>query len=529
VRGGGVAPRSGDGACAPAAPVGPRGGLSAGATKGGIVRKPSCRGARRGRAVLAVLLLAGLGCAAASCGGSGTARETAAAGDSLAPATRAFADTVERRAFDFFWELSDARTGLAPDRWPTRSFASVAAMGFALTAYPIGAERGWVPREAAAERALATLRFLWRAPQDSARAGAAGYRGFYYHFLRPEDGTRFEQVELSSMDTALLMGGVLFCGEYFAGDAAAEREIRSLADSLYRRVEWTWLQVRPPVMALGWLPESGHLPYDWRGYNEAMLLHVLALGSPTHAVGPEAWSAFTSRYHWGEFEGQAHVNFSPLFGHQYSHCWIDFRGIQDDYMRARGIDYFENSRRATLAQRAYAIRNPGGFADYGADVWGLTACDGPVDGTFTIDGRERAFRTYAARGASLVEVVDDGTLAPTAAGGSVAFTPELSLAALAEMKRRYGDAIWGRYGFYDAFNPTLRTAVKLQHGRVDPALGWFDTDWLGIDQGPILVMLENERSGLVWKTMRRSPHLRRGLEAAGFRGGWLDEPAPAGR
>jgi hypothetical protein len=496
------------------------------------VRNPFSPRTPWGRAALAVALAASLAVAAGSCGASGgTGRGAVAAPGSsaLPPAARAFADTVERRAFDFFWELSDARTGLTPDRWPTRSFASVAAMGFALTAYPIGAERGWVPRAAAAERTLATLRFLWTARQDTAAAGATGYRGFYYHFLHPEDGTRFEQVELSSVDTALLMAGVLFCGEYFSGGEPAEREIRALGDSLYRRVEWTWLQVRPPGLAHGWSPEAGHLPYDWGGYNEAMVLYVLALGSPTHPVGPGAWTAFTKGYRWGEFEGQPHVNFSPLFGHHYSHCWIDFRGIRDEFMRAHDLDYFENSRRATLAQRAYAIRNPGGFAGYGADVWGLSACDGPVDATFTIDGRERTFRTYAARGASLLEIVDDGTLAPTAAGGSVAFTPELSLAALTEMKRRYGDALWGRYGFFDAFNPTLRLPVRVQHGRVDPALGWFDTDWLGIDQGPILVMIENERSGLVWKTLRRNPHVRRGLAAAGFRGGWLDAPAPAAR
>ena len=481
------------------------------------------------RAALVGALLAAVALPSLSCAGSGRTPRGGAVAGALAPEARAFADTVERRAFDFVWELSDPRTGLTPDRWPTRSFASVAAMGFALTAYPIGAERGWVAREDAASRTLATLRFLWTAPQDTAAAGASGHKGFYYHFLRPEDGTRFEKVELSSMDTALLMAGVLFCGEYFDGGTIAEREVRALSDSLYRRVDWTWLQVRPPVLSLGWSPEEGHLPYDWRGYNEAMLLHILALGSPTHAVGAEVWPAFTSRYHWGEFEGQAHVNFSPLFGHHYSHCWIDFRGIRDEFMRGHDLDYFENSRRATLAQRAYAIRNPGGFADYGADTWGLTACDGPVDATFTIDGRERAFRTYAARGASLLEVVDDGTLSPCAAGGSVAFTPELSIAALAAMKARYGDAIWGRYGFFDAFNPTLKLPVKVQHGRVDPKLGWFDTDWLGIDQGPILVMLENERSGLVWQTLRRSPHLRRGLQAAGFRGGWLDVPAPARR
>ncbi|MCC6349798.1 MAG: Tat pathway signal protein [Candidatus Eisenbacteria bacterium] len=462
----------------------------------------------------------------ASCGaGRGAAQVRGAA--ALSPEAHAFADTVERRAFDFFWERSDSITGLTPDRWPTKSFASVAAMGFALTAYPIGGERGWVTREAAAARTLATLRFLWTARQDSAASGATGYRGFYYHFLRPEDGARFEKVELSSVDTALLMAGVLFAGEYFAGGTPDEREIRTLADSLYRRVDWTWLRVRPPLVSHGWSPEEGFLPYDWGGYNEAMLLYVLALGSPTHPVGAEAWAGYTRHYRWGEFEGQKHVNFSPMFGHQYSHCWIDFRGIRDAFMRSHGLDYFENSRRATLSQRAYAIRNPGGFAGYGPEIWGLSACDGPLDDTLTIAGRRRAFRTYAARGASLLDIVDDGTIAPTAAGGSVAFTPQLSLAALTEMKRRYGDAIWGRYGFLDAFNPTLTVPVEVHHGRLHPRLGWFDTDWLGIDQGPILVMLENQRSGLVWETMRRNPYLRRGLAAAGFRGGWLDAPAPA--
>ena len=484
---------------------------------------------RRPSSMLATLALA-LACAAgaASCG------TAAAPGSKPAPvvlsaADQAFADTLERRTFHYFWDLSDPRTGLTPDRWPTRSFASVGAMGFALTAYPIGADRGWVTREAAAARTLATLRFLWTAPQDTAARGVTGYKGFYYHFLRPEDGTRFEKVELSSMDTALLMAGVLFAGGWFDGAGADEREIRALADSLYFRVDWKWLQVRPPVMSLGWSPEEGHLPYDWRGYNETMLLHVLALGSPTHAVGPEAWPAYQKGYRWGAFEGEEHLNFSPLFGHHYSHCWIDFRGIRDAYMRGRGIDYFENSRRATLAQRRYAQRNPGGFADYGGDVWGLTACDGPVDATFTIGGRERTFRTYAARGASLLEVVDDGTLSPCAAGGSVAFTPDSSLAALRAMKARYGDRLWGTYGFVDAFNPTLKQPVKVQAGRIDPKLGWFDTDWLGIDEGPMLIMLENQRSGLVWNVLRRNPHVRRGLVAAGFTGGWLDAPGAAGR
>jgi len=438
------------------------------------------------------------------------------------PAHAAFLDTLAHRTFRWFWDLSDARTGLTPDRWPTRSFVSVAAVGFALTAYPIGAEHGWVTREQAAERALATLRFFWEAPQDSSARGVIGYRGFFYHFLEPETGHRFENVELSTIDTALLLAGALFCQSYFDRREAREERIRALAESLYARVDWPWAQVRPPTISLGWRPGEGHLPYDWRGYNEAMILHVLALGSPTRPVAPETWMAWTAGYRWGTFHGQEYVGFAPLFGHQYSHVWIDFRGIHDEYMRHRGIDYFENSRRATLAQRAYAVANPGGFAGYGERLWGLSACDGPVDATLEIGGRQRTFRTYAARGASFTDVVDDGTIAPTAAATSIVFAPEVVVPTLVAMQDTYGERLLGPYGFVDAVNPTLRMATRVQHGAVDTTLAWFDTDYLGIDQGPILAMIENHRTGLVWRTMRRNPHVVRGLRRAGFAGGWLD-------
>jgi hypothetical protein len=436
--------------------------------------------------------------------------------------TVAFLDTLEERTFHWFWELSDSTTGLTPDRAPTRSFVSVGAIGFALTAYPIGVERHWVTRSEGAERVLRTLRFMWQAPQDSGAAGSAGYRGFFYHFLDPATGHRFETVELSTMDTALLMAGALFCQSYFDRRDPREARIRALAESLYARVDWTWIQPRPPTIALGWSPEHGFLPYDWRGYNEALLLQILALGSPSHAVAPEAWGAWVKGCRWGSFQGQEHVGFAPLFGHQYPHVWIDFRGIRDAYLRERGIDYFENARRATLAQRAYAIANPGGFRGYGPRLWGLTACDGPIDRTLTIDGRERTFRTYAARGASFTEVTDDGTVSPAALGGSLPFAPRETAAALLAIRSSYGPSVFSRYGFVDALNPTLDVETPVQHGRVVTGVGWFDTDCLGIDQGPILAMIENWRSDLVWRVMRRNPHLVRGLRRAGFRGGWLD-------
>jgi hypothetical protein len=275
---------------------------------------------------------------------------------------------------------------------------------------------------------------------------------------------------------------------------------------------------------MGWHPEPGRgfIPHDYRGYNEAMFLYVLALGSPTHPVEPAAWAAYTSTYRWADFYGQEHVNFAPLFGHQYSHAWIDFRGIRDAFMREKGIDYFENSRRATLSQRAYAIANPMGWKGYGPDMWGLTACDGPEDTVLVIDGRPRQFWTYRARGAAADEVQDDGTLAPTAAGGSIPFAPEIAVPALMEMRRRYGENLFTRYGFLDSFNPTLTEPMLLQHGRIVPGVGWFDGDYLGIDQGPIVLMIENHRSGLVWRLMRDNPYIVRGLCRAGFTGGWLE-------
>ena len=460
----------------------------------------------------------------ASLGLGGLARSEGQAStiDPRSPRAQAFLDTLELRTFNFFWERSDPRTGLTPDRWPTLTFSSIAAVGFALTAYPIGVERGYVTRIQAADRTLATLRWFWQAPQGPDSTGMSGYRGFFYHFLDLQSGHRFQTVELSTIDTALLLGGVLFCREYFKGADSTEVGIRAYADSLYRRVDWSWTQRTPSLVDMAWTPESGWHPLDWRGYNEAMLIYILALGSPTHPVDSTGWASWRSTYQWGTYYGQLHLGFAPLFGHQYTHVWIDFRGLQDDYMRAHGIDYFENSRRATLAQRAYATANPDQWAGYGADVWGLSASDGPADVTDTVHGSPRRFFTYAARGASFTEVRDDGTIAPTAAGGSVPFAPEIAVPALMTMRERYGDWLFGTYGFLDAFNPTFQFSGQASSGQVVSGVGWFDTDYLGIDQGPILAMIENYRDDLVWRYMRSSPYVIAGLKRAGFRGGWLD-------
>jgi len=444
-------------------------------------------------------------------------------------------DDIEHRTFEFFWQTANPKNGLVPDHWPPHPerdyFSSIAAVGFALTAYPIGVERGWITREQARQRVLATLKFFANAPQGDSEDHDAGYRGFFYHFLDMQTGLRYGRwVEVSTIDTTLLMAGVLFDQTYFDQDNAEEREIRELADKLYRDVDWNWAQARPPLVSMGWTPGGKFIPSDWKGYDEAKILYILALGSPTHAVKPEAWKAWTSTYHlsWGSFMGgQPHIGFAPLFGHQYSESWIDFRGVRDAYMRARNMDYFENARRSVIGQRAYAISTVGHFAGYDGDIWGLTACDGPGDTTWQRpDGTSLKFYGYFARGADVGEIIDDGTIAPTAAIGSIVFAPELVLPAINAMYSRYGKWLYSKYGFVDAFNPTFQlTDVPLRSGHVVPGEGWFDDQYLGIDQGPILLMIENYRSGFVWDVMRRNPYIRRGLERAGFTGGWLEKSA----
>ena len=438
-------------------------------------------------------------------------------------------NNLERRTFRYFWDTSNRQTGLAPDRFPSPSFASTAAVGFALTAYVIGAERGYVSRSQARLRVLRTLRFLAALPQGPQEQGTAGYKGFFYHFLHMHNGARFSTSELSTVDTALLLGGVLLVQSYFDRDSRSEREVRALAEALYSRVDWRWAQNRPPAISHGWRPETGFLRFDWRGYNEAMLVYILALGSPSYPVDKDAWDAWieTYRHSWGKFFGQEYLSFGPMFGHQYSHVWIDFRGIQDEYMRAKGIDYFENSRRAAYAQREYARQNPMRWRGYDSEIWGLTACDGPADTVQIFNNEERGFFTYAARSTASPHVLDDGTIAPTASVAMIAFAPEIAVPVVRAFRARFGEHLYQKYGFLDSVNPSFTFKdVPLRHGKVIDNIGWVADDYLGIDQGPIVAMIENYRSELIWKTMKRNPHIRRGLERAGFTGGWLGEPPP---
>ncbi|MDZ3832804.1 MAG: glucoamylase family protein [Sphingopyxis sp.] len=458
----------------------------------------------------------------------------------LAPLTEAqFSEELTQRTFRYFWDTTDTQRCLAPDRWPSNPFSSIAATGFALTAYGIGAERGYVTRGEAAERTRDCLRFYWSAPQGPEAEGRTGYKGFFYHFLRNDDGTRYKSNELSTVDTSLFLGGALFAQSYYDRNDPVEAEIRDLAEKIYRRVEWNWAQrtttgtqaqnlANSHGITMGWKPEKGWETHDWVGYNEGMLVYILALASPTYPVGKDAWDkgwAADLEKDWGRFYGQEHLQFEPMFGHQYSHVWVDFRGIQDDFMRGKGIDYFENSRRATLAQRAYGADNPNNWADYSADIWGWTASDGPgySDGQYRVNGTPRAFNGYMARGVSAIRTVDDGTIVPTAAGGSIPFAPEVTIPALMAMRTKYGTRLYTRYGFKDAINPSFTfTGAGSQSGAVDPRKGWVANDYLGIDQGPILAMMENHRSGFVWQVMRKNPHIIRGLKRSGFTGGWLD-------
>ncbi len=469
-----------------------------------------------GRGIICVVLLAG---AIPGCSSKSTLEQSPAPVEFV---WDRFLDTLQERTMLYFLRETDPATGLVPDRAPSSSPSSVAAIGFGLTVYPIAAERGLITRSEAASRTVRTLTSLLLLPQHDRAHDAAGHRGFFYHFLDRKRGTRVWDCELSTVDTGLLMAGVLFCQSYFTHATAMEDSIRMLADTLYRRVEWGWAYDRAEGITLGWLPGEGFHNMAWKGYNEAMILYILALGSPTHSIPPESWDLWTASYVWAPYYGAEFVSFGPLFGHQYSHCWVDFRGIQDRFMQSRGIDYFENSRRATYTHRAYGKENPRGFRGYSQDIWGWTACDGPRDTSFEVDGRTRRFGYYQARGVSVDWVNDDGTIAPTAAGGSVAFAPEICVPALKAMRSRYGDRLWREYGFADAFNPTYTTPETGPEG-------WVGKDYIGIDQGPIAIMIENLRNDFVWNTMKRNPYVVAGLRRAGFSGGWLDTLRTSGR
>jgi hypothetical protein len=419
-------------------------------------------------------------------------------------------EKLQRDTFGYFLQETNPRNGLVPDSTRVGAPSSIAAVGFALAAYAAGVERNFITRRDAIKRVRATLSFLWDSPQGEGR-DATGYMGFFYHFLDLQTGRRAWDSEVSTIDTTFLLAGALAAATYFDRQTDEERELRVLVDALYGRADWRWAQNDGLTVTHGWTPERGFLRYRWEGYNEAILLYVLGLGSPTHALAESSYEAWTRTYRWKKLYGFEFLYAGPLFIHQLSHVWIDFRGIRDEYMRERGIDYFENSRRATLAQQQYAIRNPKHFKGYGEYCWGLTASDGPGPATRRIDGIERRFYDYKAR--SIPYGPDDGTIAPWAAVASLPFAPEIVLPTIQHFGEAHPQMV-SAYGLKCSFNPTFTDASR-------PGQGWHSQGYYGLDQGPIFLMIENYRSGFLWELMTRCPNLVSGLRRAGFTGGWL--------
>ena len=366
-------------------------------------------------------------------------------------------------------------------------------------------------RGAAAKRTLTTLRFFWNSRQGP-EPDATGYQGFYYHFLDMQTGRRAWQCELSTVDSAFLLAGMLTARGYFDRETTEEQEIRTLADSLYRRANWQWAQNHGATLSHGWKPEGGFLPYRWAGYDEALLLYVLALGSPTYLLPESSYSAWSSTYQWQHWYGYDYLYAGSLFTHQLSHIWIDFRGIQDRFMRDKGMDYFENSRRATYVQQQYAINNPRKFNGYDSCCWGITASDGPGPETINVDGIERQFFGYVAR--AVPNGPDDGTIAPWAVVASLPFAAEIVLPAVDHFIHRLKLKESNPYGFRATFNAT-------HPGSSESACGWVSPWHFGLNQGPVVLMIENYRSGLFWRLTRKCAHICGGLRRAGFTGGWL--------
>jgi hypothetical protein len=397
----------------------------------------------------------------------------------------AFLEYLQEVHFDYFWYLANAKNGLVPDRTAPGSACSIAAVGFGLSAIPIGIDHGWITREQGAARVATTLKTFLEGPQGTGKTGNIGYKGWFYHFINMNTGTRTVG-ELSSIDTVLLVAGIIDVKQYFDGPGTKETAIRRSADAIINRLDWKWMSRGSSLVSMGWFPEAGFIANNWVGYNEAMILYCLGMGATSNALPSSAWTSWTSGYKWATHYGLSFVPFPVLFGHQYSHCWVDFRNINDRVMNGHGLTYFENSRRATLAQRSYCIENPRKHTGYNGLVWGLTACDGPPG--------------YSAHGAPPPQE-DDGTIAPTAAGGSIAFTPEISVPTLRYFYDKFRTSLWTAFGFRDAFNLEAH---------------WFAADELGIDQGPIVIMIENYRSQRVWRRFMQNDIVQRGLQRAGF-------------
>lgn len=416
---------------------------------------------------------------------------------------------LQKRTYRYFHNEANPKTGLVRDNTRPDSPASIAGSGMALGCHVVAVEQGHETRATAAAHSRRILEFLFHAEQSD-RPSATGYKGFFYHFLDMETGQRAWRSELSTIDSAILFAGALVAAQYFNGKSADERAIQKLGNDIYLRADWQWMLQRNAI-SHGWRPETGFLRYAWRGYNEALFLIILALGSPTFPVATECYLEWLSTYRWRRLYGHEHVYSGPLFTHQLSHLWIDFRGIQDSYMRDRCIDYFENSRRATYVQRAYAMRNSQRFKGYGENAWGVTASEGPAWPKKSAFHRGRKYFGYHARG--VPHGPDDGTLSPWAIVASLPFASEIVVPAMRHMNETYPE-IAGTYGYESSFNPSYPA---------ETSAGWMSQWHYAIDQGPLIIMVGNYLSGIMWQMTRSCAHIVRGLDRAGFSGGWLGD------
>jgi len=396
----------------------------------------------------------------------------------LPPADDQFLEELEHANFLFFWEQADPHTGLVKDRTrvngsgkgslPKEIVASIAATGFGLTALCIGHKRGYVPLSSVNGRVLATLEFLAKKMPT--------HRGFFYHWANISTGERIWDAEVSSIDTAILLCGVLTCREYFR-----HPEIRRLANLVFDRVDWTWVAEDTSLLSHGWTPEIGFLPYRWDYYSELIIMYLLGMGSSSHPLDQTAWSAWKRTTF--EYAGLRYIgSYAPLFVHQYPQAWFDLRGKRDHY-----ADYFKNSQICTEVHRQFCLDLAGRFRDYSEDLWGISASDSQ--------------RGYVVWGGPPEIGPIDGTVVPSATGGSLPFLPEATLRVLKNIKDNYAPRSWSRYGFVNAFNPLKN---------------WYDTDVVGIDTGITMLMAENLRTGFVWDTFMKSREVQRGLQRAGF-------------
>ncbi|MBA3833294.1 MAG: hypothetical protein H0X34_15650 [Chthoniobacterales bacterium] len=424
------------------------------------------------------------------------------------PSDESILDHLQRAAFDYFLLRANPKNGLVSDTSRVGSPASIAAVGFALSCYPGAVERGWITRSEALTRSLVTLRFFVGGP-PGATFETIGHRGFCYHFLDLKTGHRAWKCEISFIDTALLLAGMLVASSYFKGKAKEEKELRALVEQFYRRIEWTWALNKGDAMAMAWQPGEGFAPDRWQGYNEGILLYLLGLASPTYPLSLQNYRAWTATYEWRTLYGKSFLYAGPLFTHHFPQAWIDFRGIRDEFMREHKSDYFENTRRAAFIQRQYAVENKRGFTGYGENCWGLSAGDGPSNRIVKVGKKRYPALGYAARG--VPDGPDDGTLMPSAAVASLPFTPALAMKGFRHLMHAYPRVILN-YHMPSGFNPTLLD---------DKGEMWISDGYYALDQGIMVLMIENFRTELIWDLLRKNRYIVKGLRLAGFEGGWL--------